>query len=306
MDQPRRDLKRETKHHRHSSGIVARFTGRRITLLGARKYDFTDLYHLILTLSWSQFFIAVFLFYLIVNSLFAFAFLASPGSIKNAAPGSFTDAFFFSIETLATVGYGYMYPFTTYGHTVASIEILVGITIFAVVTGLVFARFSRPTARVIFSRNVVIDQFNSEPTLMLRVANQRRNQILEASANVSFVRDEKTTEGQAFRRFYDLPLVRSRSPAFALTWTIMHTIDEKSPLHGMAQEALRDCTASLAVTITGLDETIAQPVHARHDYKTSDILVDHRFVDLLIIGSDGEQQLDLRKIHDVKELPTRP
>lgn len=305
MDQHRRELKQETKRHRDSSSIVARFTGRRVTLLGARKYDFTDLYHLILTLSWWHFFTAVFLFYLTVNALFALVFLASPGSVKNAAPGSFADAFFFSIETLATVGYGYMYPATTYGHTVASIEILVGITIFAVVTGLVFARFSRPTARVIFSRNVVIDRFNGEPTLMLRVANQRRNQILEASANVSLVRDETTAEGQPFRRFYDLSLVRGRSPAFALTWTIMHTIDHKSPLHGMAQEALRDCSATLAVSITGLDETIAQPVHARHDYKTSEILIDHRFVDLFVTGPDGEQQLDLRKIHDVAALPAR-
>jgi inward rectifier potassium channel len=305
MDQHRPELKQGAKRHRDSSSIVARFTGRRVTLLGARKYDFTDLYHLILTLSWWQFFVAVFLFYLAVNALFALVFLASPGSVKNAAAGSFADAFFFSIETLATVGYGYMYPSTTYGHTVASIEILVGITIFAVVTGLVFARFSRPTARVIFSRNVVIDRFNGEPTLMLRVANQRRNQILEASANVSLVRDETTAEGQPFRRFYDLPLVRGRSPAFALTWTIMHTIDHKSPLHGMAQEALRDCSATLAVSITGVDETIVQPVHARHDYKTSDILIDHRFVDLFVTGPDGDPQLDLRKIHDVTALPAR-
>lgn len=299
MGKHQSETKHEPNHPGISSGISGRFAGRQVTLLGVRKYDFSDLYHLILTLSWPQFFTAVFLFYLAVNALFALAFLANQGSIANARPGSFADAFFFSIETLATVGYGYMYPRTMYGHTLASIEILVGIMIFAVVTGLVFARFSRPTARVIFSRNVVIDSFNGQPTLMLRVANQRRNQILEASANLSFVRDETTAEGQTFRRFYDLLLVRSRSPAFAMTWTIMHTIDANSPLHGMSQEGLRDCTANLAVTITGLDETIAQPVHARHDYKTSEILLGHRFVDLLVTGPNGDPQVDLRKIHEV-------
>jgi inward rectifier potassium channel len=293
------ELKSEPKRHGEPPGISRRISGRQVTLLGVKKYDFSDLYHLILTLSWPQFFAVVLLFYLVVNSVFALAFLAGPDSIANARPGSFADAFFFSIETLATVGYGYMNPRTTYGHTVAAIEILFGILTFAVVTGLVFARFSRPTARVIFSHNAVIDSFNGQPTLMLRAANQRKNQILEASANVSLVRDETTAEGQAFRRFYDLPLVRGRSPAFAMTWTIMHTIGADSPLHGMTAEALHDCTANLAVTITGLDETIAQPVHARHDYKASDILLGHRFVDLLATMSDGNPQVDLRKIHDV-------
>lgn len=297
-------LQSEHGNHGASSGIRRRFAGRQVTLLGVRRYDFSDLYHLILTLSWPQFFILVFLFYLAVNSLFALAYLASPDSIMNARPGSFADALFFSIETLATVGYGYMNPHTFYGHTVASIEILIGIMIFAVVTGLVFARFSRPSARVIFSRNAVIDSFNGQPTLMLRAANRRKNRILEATANVSFVRDEITAEGQPFRRFHDLPLVRSRSPAFALTWTIMHTIDSGSPLNGMTSGALRDCTATLTVTITGLDETIAQPVHARHDYRTSEILLGRRFVDLLVTGPDGEQQVDLRKIHDVITPPS--
>jgi inward rectifier potassium channel len=292
---PNQDMKRPNK----SPGVSRQIAGRRVTLLGGRRYDFTDLYHLILTLSWPQFFALVFCFYLAVNVIFAFVFLASPDSITNARPGSFADALFFSIETLATVGYGYMNPHTMYGHTVASVEILVGIMIFAVVTGLVFARFSRPTARVIFSRNAVIDSFNGQPTLMLRAANQRQNQILEASANVSFVRDETTSEGQPFRRLYDLLLVRSRSPAFALSWTIMHTIDATSPLHGLSQEGLRDCTASFAVTISGLDETIMQAVHARHDYTASDILLGHRFVDLFVTNPNGEPVVDLSRIHDV-------
>ena len=295
-------LNQATQGPKKSPRVSTRIAGRRVTLLGARRYDFSDLYHLILTLSWPQFFALVFCFYLAVNAIFAFAFLASPGSIANARPGSFADAFFFSIETLATVGYGYMNPHTMYGHTIAAVEILVGIMIFAVVTGLVFARFSRPTARVIFSRNAVIDSFNGQPTLMLRAGNQRHNQILEASANLSLVRDETTSEGQPFRRFYDLLLVRSRSPAFALSWTIMHTIDASSPLHGLNQGGLSDCTASLAVTITGLDETIMQPVHARHDYKASDILPGHRFIDLFVNNPDGESLVDLSRIHDVTSI----
>jgi len=216
-------------------------------VLGSRRYDISDLYHLVLTLSWPQFFALVVLFYFPINCLFAAAYVASPGSITNACAGSFTDAFFFSIATLATVGYGYMNPRSFYGHSVAAIEILVGIMSFAVVTGLVFARFSRPKARVLFSRHAVIDSLNGQPTLMLRAANQRQNQILEATATLALVRDEKTLEGQSFRRFYELALVRGRSPAFALTWTIMHTIDAKSPLHDLAEEALHACLRWIGV-----------------------------------------------------------
>src|SRR5438876_4614295 len=230
------------QHEQDAASVrLKRSRERSTSMLGSRRYDISDLYHLILTLSWPQFLALVVLVYLVINCLFAAAYVASPDSIANARAGSFTDAFFFSIETLATVGYGYMNPRSLYGHSVAAIEILVGIITFAVVTGLVFARFSRPQARVMFSRNAVIDSFNGQRTLMLRAANQRQNQILEATATLALVRDERTLEGPSFRRFYELGLVRSRSPAFALTWTIMHTIDAKSPLHGLTEEALHAC-----------------------------------------------------------------
>ena len=292
-----------SRRRRKRPGVAKRIAGRRVILLGMRRFDIRDLYHLVLTLTWPQFIGAVFLFYILVNSAFAIAYLASPGSIVNARPGSFADAFFFSTETLATVGYGYMNPRTNYGHVVAVIEILFGMMTFAVITGLVFERFSRPTARVVFSRNVVVDSFNGQPTLMLRAANQRGNQILEASASVALVRDEVTAEGQAFRRFYELALVRSRSPAFALTWTIMHTIGPDSPLYGLSADSLHQCAAALSVSIAGLDETFAQVVHARHHYRAAEILFGHRFVDLLVSDPDSEPEVDLRKIHDVIPVP---
>ena len=287
-------------NRRKTAGETTRTRGRALRMIGANRHDLSDLYHLILTLSWPQFFIAVLGFYVVVNTLFALAFMAQPDSIAHATPGSFADAFFFSIETLATVGYGYMNPRTFYGHTVAAIEILVGILCFAVVTGLVFARFSRPTARVIFSRNALIDAFNGKPTLMLRVANRRQNQILEAAASMTLVRDETTLEGRPFRRFYDLEIVRSRTPAFALTWTIMHTIDAASPLHGWTESWLCDCDAQLVVTITGLDETLAQAIHARHDYAATDILAGHQFVDVLVSTPGKGAHVDLARFHDVE------
>jgi inward rectifier potassium channel len=158
---------------------------------------------------------------------------------------------------------------------------------------------------VVFSRNALVDSFNGQPTLMLRAANQRENQILEASATVSLVRDETTAEGLPFRRFYELFLVRGHSAAFAMSWTIMHTIGADSPLHGMTAKTLQGCSAVLAVSITGLDETLAQPVHARHDYRAADVLFGHRFVDLLTTGPDGDPQVDLRKLHDVMIPPGR-
>ena len=177
---------------------------------------------------------------------------------------------------------------------------------FAVVTGLVFARFSRPTARVIFSRNALIDAFNGKPTLMLRVANRRQNQILEAAASMTLVRDETTLEGRPFRRFYDLEIVRNRTPAFALTWTIMHTIDAASPLNGWTDSSLCDCDAQLVVTITGLDETLAQAIHARHDYAAADILAGHQFVDVLVSTPGEGAHVDLARFHDVERTTPMP
>lgn len=291
-DKPRQAMK----------GIAVRVGRRMVTKLGAKRTDFTDLQHEVMKLSWPRFFGLVLIVYVVLNAAFAVAYMGAPGTIGNAREASFEDAYFFSLETMATVGYGDMRPLTPYGRVIAAIEVFTGLILFATLTGLVFARLSRPTARVIFSRTMVVGRFNGKPTLFLRAANERNNLILEATATVALVRDETTIEGLRYRRFYDLELVRSRSPAFALTWTIMHTIDEKSPFFGLSADDLSESDASIVATITGLDETMGQSMHARHEYFAANVLYDHRFVDILIEIPGSGPVLDLSRFHHVERV----
>jgi inward rectifier potassium channel len=209
------------------------------------------------------------------------------------------DAFFFSVQTMATIGYGAMYPQTDYANLLVSIEALVGLLGVAMATGLTLARFSRPSARVLFSRVAVIAPLNGLPTLMFRVANERRNQILEAQMGASLLRDEVTEEGQYIRRFYDLKLVRSQTRFFALSWLVMHVIDESSPLYGATPELLAEAETDIAITLIGLDETVSQTVHARHYYMSDEILWNMQFVDVFMRKPDGRRLLDLTRFHEV-------
>lgn len=273
-----------------------------IVKLGVPRLHFADLYHRLLTLSWPQFFILISLSYVMTNSLFALAYLAGGDCIANARPGSFKDAFYFSVQTMATIGYGAMYPRTDYANTIVAIEAFFGLWGVAMVTGLAFSRFSRPTARVIFSRVAVIAPFNGVPTLMYRTGNQRFNQILEAQQRATLIRDEVTSEGEFMRRFYDLQLMRSQSPIFALTWTVMHTIDESSPLYQVTAKDLIECQAEIVITLTGIDETVSQTINARHSFVASEIIWNMRFVDIIDRQPDGKRVVDYTRFHDVKPI----
>ncbi len=259
-------------------------------------------YRLLLTIPWIGFLFLIDLSYVATNALFALIYLAGGDCIANARSGSFLDAFFFSVQTLASIGYGDMYPKTVYANTVVTIEAMVGLVGIALLTGLAFARFARPTARVVFSRNAVVTPHEGLPTLMLRAANKRRNQILEAQLQVYLMRDEINAEGQFIRRFYDLPLVRSRTPSFTLTWTGMHTIDEHSPLYGETIESLMQRQASIVISLNGLDETVMQIIHARHTYAAQDILWNHRFTDIFHDTVDGHRYIDYSHFHEAVPL----
>lgn len=269
---------------------------------GVAQYRWRDPYHFLLTITWPRFFALTGFCYIATNALFALLYLAGGDAIKNARPGSFLDAFFFSVQTMATIGYGAIYPQTDYANMLVSIEALVGLMGVATATGLMFARFSRPTARVLFSRVAVVAPHNGVPTLMLRVANERRNQILEAQIGLSLLRDEVTQEGQYIRRFYDLKLLRSQTRIFALSWTVMHEIDESSPLYGATPELLAEAETDIVATLTGIDETASQTVHARHYYVTDEILWNMRFVDIFSRKPDGRRLLDFTRFHDVTPL----
>lgn len=259
----------------------------------------SDPYHLILTLSWPQFFALLTGFFLALNLVFATAYWLIEGSIAHMHQDSFFDALFFSIETLATVGYGEMAPGSFAGHVISSLEILFGLMSLAVVAGLVFARFSKPTARVLFSDNVVVRDFDGQRVLMLRVANERYNRMMEPSARLGLLRLERTTEGENYYRIHDLPLLRERNQVFALTWTLIHPIDDTSPLYGWGKESLLAARSRITVSISGHDETIAASVFALHEYPAAAILFDYRFVDIIADTADEMRIVDLTRFHDV-------
>jgi inward rectifier potassium channel len=286
------------KPHRRR-GATVNLGKTEVTKLGVARYNWHDAYHLIMALTWPKFFAGALIVYMLVNLVFASAYFLGNQAINNAA--SFTDCFFFSVETLATVGYGTMSPATFYGHCIATAEIITGMMSMAVITSLVFARFSKPTARILFSRVVVITSYSGVPTLMLRVANQRRSYIIEAMASLVLVRDEETSDGHSLRRFYDLKLERARSPMFALSWQIMHRIDKTSPLHGVTAQAIRDGDMRLAITLSGVDEIFAANVTARYNYSHEDILFERRFVDIFTDGDHPRHlYVDLERFHDVE------
>lgn len=287
-------------------GVVSRLGTIEVVKLGTRREFVRDAYYQIHTLSWRAFFGSVLSIYLLTNLVFASLYFFGDHAIANARPGSFSDCFFFSVETLATVGYGEMSPGSLYGHVVATVEIITGMLSLAVITGLMFARFSKPTARTLFSQVALVTRFNGQPMLMLRVANERGNSIVEATASVAMSRMEITQEGYPFRRFYDLRLERGRSSLFALSWTMMHRIDESSPLFGLDAAALAGQQARLQVSITGIEESLAATVHARHDYAHDAILFGQRFVDVVRTEPDGRVVVDLQRFHDVEPLTGAP
>lgn len=273
----------------------------RIIATGRRLAPHEDFYHWVLTLSWPQFFGAATAAFVAINALFALLYSLAPGSVQNAS--GFFDCFFFSVETLATIGYGEMAPQTHLGHVLVVFEALGGILFSAIVTGLTFARFARPQARILFSERLVITPRDGVPHLMLRMANWRRNQIVEATLNVMVLTTETTKEGETMRRPVSLQLVREKNPMFALTWTAMHKIDETSPLHGEdALDRLRAMRAEIFVTLYGLDETLMQTIVARFRYQLDDIVPNARFADVLTTREDGTRLIDYDKFHEVVPL----
>lgn len=278
--------------------LVPRQGGRTIDAIGVPRRPLSDLYHALMTVSWPAMLGLILLWYLLLNLVFALLYLLGGDCIQGAQAGSFADAFFFSVQTFATIGYGGMSPATTYAHVLVTAEAFVGMLTAALATGLLFAKFSKPTARVLFANVAVVSPRNGVPHLMFRLANQRGNQIVEARLQVALARWERTQEGETMRRFYDLELVRQQNLIFALTWTAMHTIDERSPLYGATAQSLIDEGAELAISFVGLDETMSQTVHARWSYRPEEILWNQRYVDIVSILPDGRRRIDYRVFHD--------
>ena len=265
---------------------------------------FDDVYHRVLAMPWWRFFAYVAAGWLSVNLLFAILYALQPGCVSGAEPGDLEDAFYFSVQTLATIGYGAMAPATRYAHIVVVAEALVGTLGVALVTGVTFAKFARPTARVLFADRAVVQLRDGVPHLVLRLANWRGNMVVEGQLRVTLLVLQKTQEGDAIRVPVELPLVRDRTAMFALTWMPMHRLDRSSPLHGgpATLEPLLAQKAELYLTFTGLDETMSQPIHARHRYRLDQIVYNARFADVLSIDDHGHRTIDYSRFHDIEQI----
>ncbi|MGH6795728.1 MAG: ion channel, partial [Methylocella sp.] len=239
---------------------------------GASRYALSDPYHIALELSWKEFALAFLGLELGINVVFALLYLASPGCVANMRPGSFSDAFFFSLETLATVGYGTMAPATLYGHTVSAIEIVCGTVFTAIMTGLLFVRFSKPRPKILFADQAVVTSHDCSPTLMVRIANGRMTLLTNATVRLGVLLFEESAEGHSFRRLHDLALSNASLSLFALTWTVMHAIDEKSPLAGHDAERLEEGDARLFLTIEARDNALGAAIQDRRIYTAVDVL----------------------------------
>lgn len=284
------------------SRVIKSDSTMKVKPLGGPRWHAPDVYHQLLRTTWTRLTLVFLAAFFLFNLIFAFLFSLDPEGLvwhdRTQAGGPFWQLFFFSVETVATVGYGNIVPASLYTNIVASIEISFGILFFALVTGIMFARFSRPTARILFSKVAVISAVDGVPTLMLRAANQRHNLIFEASATVSLLGDE-VVEGSRMRRFRDLVLTRSANPIFTLTWTIMHPIDEASPLHPWLAGKCAPDTVELIVVLSGVDERSGQVIHGRWGYTPKDLRWDARFVDILGQAEDGTRTIDYGRFDEV-------
>ncbi len=284
---------------------------RRSIFLGDRWVDtrgmpwqpWQDLYHLAMTASWTAFISVTFLLFVTINLLFAVIFGLGEAPIANLSPAGFAGRFFFSVETLATVGYGDMHPQTLFGHLVATAEIFSGVISTALTTGLIFARFSRPRARILFARHPVVTRMDGHRSLVIRAANARQNVIVDASARLRLILRERTAEGETLRRIYDLTLVREQHPIFLLGWTMIHRIDPGTPLHGLDAAHLAMSHASLILTVSGVDETTGQNMQARETYSHEAIRWGHRYVDLFVASEGDVELMDYTRFHDVQVSP---
>jgi inward rectifier potassium channel len=280
-----------------------RVATREIITAGLPEGVLQDLYHHFMTVSWPRLFTTIAAFFLVFDLLFGWLYHLVPGCIANLNPPGFPGAFFFSVETLATVGYGDMHPQTLYGHVVAMIEIFVGLMMLALITGLMFARFSRPRARFLFAKVAVVRPIDGKNTLMFRAANARQNVVQDASALLRMMRDEVTQEGYRLRRVVDLPLLRSKHPVFSLGWNIMHAIDEASPLRSESVESLAATKAIFILSLSGTDETTGQILTARAEYPSDAIRWNQTYRDILEARPDGSLYIDYSKFDQVEPLP---
>jgi len=277
---------------------VVRFGRREVETSGLPQSFWTDLYHRSMTVYWPVFFATAAAIFIALNAMYAFLYWLGDEPVANVVGDRALGLFYFSIETLATVGYGDMHPQTNYGHLIATVEIFTGMSFLAVMTGLIFARFSLPRARFLFAEHPVVAIHQGQPTLMIRVANVRNNTISQATARLWLLRLETTAEGWSIRRYHELLLDRHEHPMFMLGWTLFHTIDETSPLYRVSPDDLAAVEASFVLNVSGIDDISAQLLHAREVYAHRDIRWRHRYRDITGTSKQGRLLIDYAMFHE--------
>jgi inward rectifier potassium channel len=260
-----------------------------------------DIYHSIVAMSWWGYLAVFAVVFLLVNAVFGCLYYIDKSSIGGLTSTAYSEYFFFSVQTLATIGYGAKFPQTLYADVLVTLEAMIGLLGLGLFAAIAFARLSIPRSRIIFSKVAVVTAYEGQPTLMFRVANERNNRIIGAEVELSLLMRETTAEGLSIRRIYDLDLVRSHTPMLSLTWLVFHPIREGSPLFGMSAQSIDNADFALIATIKGLDETISQTVHANHTYASTDIKWQHKFKDMFTEdATTGQASIDLTRIHDVQ------
>ena len=285
-------------NERMSKARVVRFGGREIIAEGLQLSFWADISHRCMTASWPAFIGGAALVFIAFNAVFAVFYWIGDQPVSNVPGRAYIDYLYFSIETLSTAGYGDMHPQTHYGHFIATVELFTGIFSMSLMTGLIFARFSRPNARLLFANHPVISNHEDKPTLMVRFANERHNIIGNATAKLWLLQNIVSKEGQSLRRFFELPLVRNEHPALALSWTLYHVLDEQSPLYGLNADDFGALGVSLVVVVTGYDVVAAQTVHARRSYDHTEIRFGQRYADILDNSEDGRIRIDYGRFHE--------
>ncbi len=263
-----------------------------VEVRGLERKPWRDIYPFLLSTTWPRLLTLIAVLYIGVNALFGLGYWLDPGGVENARPGSYFDAFFFSVQTWATIGYGKLVPVSTFAHVMVTIESFLGMLSVAMITGLLFAKFSRPTARVLFSKVAVITQWDGKKSLLFRLANERGTQIVDAQLTVSINRIETSAAGGSVRRDHDLKLPRSKNPNFIFAWTVVHPIDEDRPLYNATPEHLVGQDTIIGVSLVGIDEIFNQTVYARHAFGAQDLRWGHDFLPILGRGSQGQRLID--------------
>lgn len=267
-----------------------------------------NLYHRLITMRWRPFLGLVVAFYLVTNAFFAGLYMLAgvehlTGVNDPTAMGGFWEAYFFSAQTLTTVGYGRIAPTGMFANTLAAIESLLGVLAFALATGLLYGRFSRPVAHIRFSKKAVFAPYLDINGWMFRIVNERYNQLIDLDVNVSLSKMEKKEDGTLFRKYYNLKLERSKISFFPMNWTVVHAITDDSPLYNCTPEELIEAEAEFLILMRAIDDTFSQTVHTRYSYRYDELLWGHKFKPMFDESKPGLVSLDLDMLDDTMEVP---